>query len=418
MHLVVRGGVLRTPEGASYELGIAPLVIGRDPGCDVVLDDDQVSAQHARLAAESHGARLVDLGSRNGTVVSGMQIKDALLTSTCTIQVGKTPLVFAPSARARVDVGDLEEFGPLVGRSPRMRHVFRVLGEVAPTNLSVLVLGETGTGKELVAQAIREHSSVAKGPFVVVDCATIPSPLAESILFGHEKGSFTGATERRAGAFHEADGGTLFLDELGELPNDLQPKLLRALAEQTVKRVGSHSYDRVQVRVVCATRKDLSGAINAGRFRSDLFFRVAQIRIELPPLRDRRDDIPTLIGALCTRMGKPERAEDIMELVETRLGQHEWRGNVRELANFVAVAASLPLGSETVVASLSDLGGSDLGLVTSEFVRAKADALTEFERKFFTDLARACEGNVSEMARRSGLARHHVRNYLKKHGLA
>jgi DNA-binding NtrC family response regulator len=295
-----------------------------------------------------------------------------------------------------------------------MRHLFRLLREVSPTDLSILVTGETGTGKELVAQAVHEHSTRSTGPFIVLDCASIPGPLAESLLFGHERGAFTGATERRSGAFQDAHRGTIFLDELGELPPELQPKLLRALAERTVKRVG---YETVDVRVIAATRRDLGRSMNTGRFRSDLFFRIAQVRIELPALRDRREDIALLVQRVCERIGRPERAPDVIELIDRTLGQHDFPGNVRELVNVASVAASLPLGAEAVAEMLPLEGGGEVAPAMSAFSEAKRAAVAAFEQRYFGDLLRASDGNVSEMARRAGMERHHVRAFLKKYGL-
>src|SRR5262245_31437479 len=222
-----------------------------------------------------------------------------------------------------------------------MRRVFSVLERVADTPLSVLVLGETGCGKEGVARAIHDASSRKGKPFVVVDCGSIPSTLAESILFGHEKGAFTGANERRKGALAEADGGTLFLDELGELPVELQPKLLRALSERQVKRVGGSSFESIDVRVLAATRRDLATEMNAGRFRSDLYFRIAQIRIELPALRERLADLSLLVEDICARVGKPEHSATVIAWIERRMAAHDWPGNVRELVNVASVAATL-----------------------------------------------------------------------------
>ena len=289
---------------------------------------------------------------------------------------------------------------------------------MAPTDLSILVTGETGTGKELVAQAVHEHSSRSTGPFVVLDCASIPGPLAESLLFGHERGAFTGATERRSGAFQDAHRGTIFLDELGELPPELQPKLLRVLAERKVKRVGSSAYEPVDVRVVAATRRELGRSMNTGAFRSDLFFRIAQMRIELPPLRDRREDIPPLVQRVCERIGRPERTPDVVDLITSTLAQHDFPGNVRELVNVASVAASLPRGAEAVASVLPLEGGGEVAPALSAFSEAKRVAVGAFEQRYFSDLVRATDGNVSEMARRAGMERHHVRAFLKKYGLS
>ncbi|WP_437539644.1 sigma 54-interacting transcriptional regulator [Sorangium sp. So ce726] len=413
----VRGGTLRSTGRDPVKIGIAPIVVGRDPSCGVVVDDPEVSSTHCDLRAEGPGVLVRDLGSKNGTFVSTVRIREAILTAACAIQIGGSVLSFEPLDKERVDVGFDESFGPLIGASPRMRHLFRLLREVASTELSLLITGETGTGKELAAQAIHDVSSRRGGPFVVVDCASLPGALAESFLFGHERGAFPGANERRSGAFHEANGGTIFLDELGELPPDLQPKLLRVLTEQKVKRVGSRIYEPVDVRIIAATRRDLGRSMNTGRFRSDLFFRIAQMRIELPPLRERREDIPLLVERVCERLGCPERAVEMVNLITTTLGQHDFPGNVRELMNVTSVAASLPPGAEAIASILPLEGGGDVVVPTSAFGEAKRSAVAAFEQRYFSELIRATGGNVSEMARRAGMERHHVRMFLRKHGL-
>ena len=302
-----------------------------------------------------------------------------------------------------------------------MRRVFSVLEKVAPTPLSVLVLGETGTGKEGVARAIHDASPRKGGPFVVVDCGSIPQTLAESILFGHEKGSFTGANERRYGALAEANGGTLFLDELGELPIDLQPKLLRALSERQVKRIGGTTFDHIDVRIIAATRRDLSSEMNAGRFRSDLFFRIAQVRIELPALRERLGDLPMLIEDICTRVHQAWAAPIVHDWIGRRMASHDWPGNVRELVNVVSVAATLAHTPEAIDDVLLLARSGDQPTQSTQpataFSDAKRQAIEAFERNYFSELNRRAKGNVSEMARQSGMERHHVRAYLRKYGV-
>jgi DNA-binding NtrC family response regulator len=255
---------------------------------------------------------------------------------------------------------------------------------------------------------------------VVLDCGSIPASLAESILFGHEKGAFTGATERRKGALAEAHGGTLFLDELGELPLELQPKLLRVLAERQVKRVGGNTNEPIDVRVLAATRRDLGVEMNAGRFRSDLFFRIAQVRVELPALRERIDDLPLLIEEICKRAGKPGAAPVVESWIERRLGSYDWPGNVRELVNVAQVAATLadtPEVIDDVLTLARDAAAEGPERPQTAFAEAKRAAITGFERDYFVQLSRAAKGNVSEMARQSGMERHHVRAYLRKYGI-
>jgi two-component system, NtrC family, response regulator HydG len=419
LHWVVRGGVARTEDGAELAIGVDPLIIGRDDGADIKLADPEVSSMHCELSARSEGILVRDLGSTNGTFAGGIRIREAIVSSPVVLQIGGSTVRLEPSGATKVDVGYSDRFGPLIGRSPRMRRVFSVLERIAPTPLSILLFGETGTGKELAARATHEASQRQGKPFVVVDCGSIPSTLAESLLFGHEKGAFTGATERRIGALAEADGGTLFLDELGELPVDLQPKLLRALSERQVKRVGGTAFESIDVRVLAATRRDLLVEMNAGRFRSDLFFRIAQVRVELPPLRERGADIQLLIEDACARAGKQEHAAAVVAWVEQRMGQHDWPGNVRELVNVASVAATLadtPGAIDDVLMLARDPGEVSRAPITA-FSEAKRTALITFERDYFTNLVATGLGNVSEMARASGLERHHIRAYLRKYGI-
>jgi DNA-binding NtrC family response regulator len=422
LHWFVRGGEAKRPDGKSVTIDVDPVVVGRDEGAALVVADPEVSAFHCELRAMNEGVLVKDLGSTNGTFIGALRILEALVTSPVDLTIGGSKIQVVPTAKHRVDVGFADRFGPLVGSSPKMRRIYGVLERVAKTPLSVLILGETGTGKELVAKALHEASDRKGGPFVVVDCGSIPPTLAESILFGHEKGSFTGASERRKGALAEADGGTLFFDELGELPIELQPKLLRAIAERQVKRVGGSQFEPIDVRIVAATRRDLGAEMNAGRFRSDLFFRIAQVRVELPSLRERVGDIPILVEEICKKVGHPGQAPAVLAWIEQRLGAHDWPGNVRELVNVASVAATLAETPEAIddVLTLTRADGdpSSVRQPATAFSEAKRASVAAFEREYFASLARQAKGNVSEMARQSGMERHHVRAYLRKYGIA
>jgi DNA-binding NtrC family response regulator len=421
LHWFVRGGVARTPDGKEIPIDVDPIVIGRDEGAQIRLDDPEVSAIHCELRAVNEGILVKDLGSTNGTFVGSLRIREAVVTTAAEVLVGQTRITVEPSGgKQRVDVGYSDRFGGLVGSSPKMRRVFGILEKVANTPLSILILGETGTGKEVVAKSVHDASDRKGGPFVVLDCGSIPASLAESILFGHEKGVFTGATERKKGALAEAHGGTLFLDELGELPLELQPKLLRVLAERQVKRVGGSTVEPIDVRVLAATRRDLGVEMNAGRFRSDLFFRIAQVRVELPALRERLDDLPLLVEEICKRAGKPQAAPVVEGWIERRLGSYDWPGNVRELVNVAQVAATLadtPDAIDDVLTLARDAGANEPQRAQTAFAEAKRGAISSFERDYFTQLSRGAKGNVSEMARQSGMERHHVRAYLRKYGI-
>ncbi|MGO8994334.1 MAG: sigma 54-interacting transcriptional regulator [Polyangiaceae bacterium] len=423
--LEVRGGSLKVTRGKGNktELDIGPetSVVGRNEACDLVLDDKKVSAVHMELVATERGVRVRDLGSRNGTFLNETRIGEVYLLKPTVLVCGESALEFNPSTPEQVEVPDVAEFGPLVGTSAVMRGVFERLRKAAPTELTVLITGETGTGKELVAQAIHEASARTNKPFVVVDCGAIPATLAESALFGHERGSFTGAVDKRISPFVEADGGTIFLDELGELPVDVQPKLLRALAEQRIKSVGSNSYRPVNVRVIAATRRDLVREVNAGNFRSDLYFRVAQLKVELPALRQRLEDIPGLVRRMCADLGEKAAYNRISSDSLERLMRHDWPGNVRELRNVVAVALAFgkegPLELAQYLAPMSSAAAESTPTRGRTFQDAKRDVLARFEREYFTALYAECSGNVSEIGRRAAMERAHVRGYLRRHGI-
>jgi len=305
-----------------------------------------------------------------------------------------------------------------------MRRIYARLASLAPHDLSVLITGETGTGKELVAEALHRASRRAGGPFIVVDCTTIPASLAESRLFGHEKGAFTGAVSRQVSPFVEASGGTIFFDELGELPPEIQPKLLRALEARQIQSVGSTRYQAIDVRVVAATRRNMHDEINSKRFRDDLYHRFAQAIVHVPPLRERAEDIPDLVARFLADLGDPEAVTRIDKPTLDRLVRHDWLGNVRELRNVIVTAHAVSDGGPIEVTEL--LGArrpagaappSDPISSTRSFPVRKSELLEVFERQFFTELHKSAGGNVSEMARMSGLSRPTVRQYLDRYGL-
>ncbi|MBI5531321.1 MAG: sigma 54-dependent Fis family transcriptional regulator [Deltaproteobacteria bacterium] len=422
--ILVRGGTLATSTGTSVAITPEGVTVGRDPSATLALQDSEVSAVHCELRATAEGVIVRDLGSTNGTFVGSVAIHEARLTGSCKLRVGQTELSFEPEAGKHPVEAELEAaFGPLVGSSPVMRRLYKVMSRVAATDLSVLITGETGSGKDLVAQAIHGASPRKDAPFVVVDCGAIPTGLAESILFGHEKGSFTGATQRKSGVFQNANGGTVFLDELGELPIELQPKLLRVIADHAVKRLGGASYEPIDVRVIAATRRDLRREVNANHFRSDLFFRIAQVAIDLPPLRDRRQDFGLLVERACERIHRADHARRIVAIIQARFENYDWPGNVRELMNVASVLASMEggVGDESYDLLLplekTDDGTQDSRSVARSEDLAFAEAKRTFEHDYFSRLQDVTDGNISEIARRCGLARHQVRAHLRKLGL-
>jgi DNA-binding NtrC family response regulator len=428
--LEVRGGTFTLVEpdddASPLPVGAEPRIIGRRPGCHLVLHDAKVSATHCEVVATDSGVRLRDLGSSNGTYVGELRIVEALLSKPCTVRCGDTRIEFRPGRSVeRVAISKSERFGPLVGSTPVMRALFEKLRTLAPTTVSVLVEGETGTGKELVAQALHEKSQRSDKPFVIVDCAAIPHGLAESMLFGHEKGAFTGATSRRVSPFVEAHGGTLFLDEIGELPLEIQPKLLRVLAEQRVQSVGGTGYVPFDVRIVAATRRELLAEINRRAFRDDLYFRVAQARVTVPPLRDRKDDLGPLVQRLLEVSGHAKAYERVTPESLDRLDRHDWPGNVRELRSLVAVALAFDDGDAIdLAAHIGDRAPVKESRARGRGSRSAArpdlsyrESKEEHDRVFFTALYQATKGNMSAIARRAKIDRETVGVYLKAHGI-
>ncbi|MBI4366863.1 MAG: sigma 54-interacting transcriptional regulator, partial [Deltaproteobacteria bacterium] len=284
--------------------------IGKREDNDFIVTDRTVSRNHLEIEYTADSFLLRDLGSTNGTLLNGNRVKEAYLAPGDVIKLGNTRMEFrAFDEKAKIEPSANNVFGLLVGTSFRLRQIFGILERIAPTNASVVSEGETGTGKDLVARSIHENSARRSRPFVVFDCSAVAPNLIESELFGHEKGAFTGAIKSRRGAFEEAGGGTIFLDEIGELTLDLQPKLLRALEQREVRRVGANTQTAIDVRVICATNKSLKKEIAEGRFREDLYYRLSVVKVAIPPLRERPEDVPVLVEKLL-REGKFNRKPD------------------------------------------------------------------------------------------------------------
>jgi DNA-binding NtrC family response regulator len=409
--------------GRALALINASATVGRHPTNDLVLPDPRVSGVHVELRRAGGRVHVRDAGSTNGTWLGDHRVRDVELAPGGQITVGGTVLRVELDEAARAPApGPRMAFGGLVGVSAAMRELFVLLERVAAKPLTLLIQGETGTGKEEAARAVHAHSPRAAGPFVVIDATSLPESLAESLLFGHEKGAFTGADRRRAGFFEAAAQGTVFIDEVGELPPALQPKFLRVLERGEVVRVGSHAPVKVDVRVLAATHRDLRHEIDAGRFREDLYYRLAQVRVVLPRLRDRPEDVPALCEALLSALGGGWHLEPA---ALEYLSVQPWPGNVRELRN--ALARAMALGQAGVIRR-EDLAGEGLGFrgtraerdaldVSGPFANAKERAMHRFETAYLAALMKRCAGNVSLAAREAGLVRHHLRDLLKKRGL-
>jgi DNA-binding NtrC family response regulator len=419
--------VMKGPDrGESITLKESPVTLGSGLGSDVLLSDPTISRRHLIAEPRLEGLVVRDLGSTNGSFVQGSRFQELTLGFGTEVTIGQTVLKYVPDEEI-IDVppSDEEAFGLLVGRDPKLRKLFRLLGDVASTEATVLLEGETGTGKELFAEEIHRHSARRDGPFIVFDCGAIPADLIESALFGHVRGAYTGAISDRRGAFEEANGGTLFLDEIGELSPETQPALLRALDKHTIRPVGGTTYQNVSVRVVAATNRDLRAEIATKRFREDLYYRLAVVRIAVPPLRDRPDDIPLLVS-LFARQFAGNRALQIPDDEVQRLRGHRWPGNVRELRNVVERACALSRGPRLEIHEAMDdqpagrtPGAQPLSSIEMNmpFKEAKARVVDDFERRYIEALLDRHRGNLSAAARTAEVDRKHLRELLRKHGL-
>ena len=396
--------------------------IGTAADNDLVLTDDTVSRYHVRLTALKNGVQVHDFGSTNGTLANGVRIERAIVPGGTTLTLGHTKLLVETGLPSTVELHDEDRLGDLRGQTANMRRLMKDLRRVAMSPVPVLLIGESGTGKELFAIAIRDASARAKKPFVTVDCGSLTPSLIASELFGHEQGAFTGAVRRRNGAFEHADGGTLFLDEIGELPPDLQSSLLGALERKRFCRVGGDSEVEVDVRVVAATNRDLRAEVNAGSFRLDLYYRLAVVTLEVPPLRERVADIPLLIEHFVRSEGVATPVEELFSK-ETlaQLSRHRWPGNVRELRNYVqatlAMGEPVDLRRDAAGSVETSLGGAFAHLGALAYGEARRIVLGAFEERYFKDLLDRCDGNVAKAAREADMARSHLNELLRRHNL-
>ena len=446
--------------GKEIEISKARCSGGRSIINDLVIQDKSVSGTHFEIAVRDDGYRLRDLDSRNGTFVGDLQLREVFLRPGVVFRCGQTKVQFQPTQDVvEIELSKEDRFDKVVGGSATMREIFASLEKISPSDLTCLITGETGTGKELIARGIHNASPRVNKPFVVLDCGSIPRDLIESTLFGHEKGSFTGAVGQHRGCFEQASGGTIFLDEIGELDIHLQPKLLRVLEQREIKRVGGDKTIKVDVRVLAATNRDLRAEVNAGNFREDLYFRLSVVNVELPPLRDRREDVPAIANhflrdVVARRGMNMSFGQDAM----VAMSSHSWPGNVRELRNVVERAAALsdgpvltrqdlvfgPDGGPSLLAAhdlaqagaaaarqaAAKMSGAELpvssGPATFDasllrpglgFKSTKQTVVDAFETAYLGALLERNEGNITRSAQEAGLTRYHLRELLKRHGL-
>jgi DNA-binding NtrC family response regulator len=454
--------VVTLPDRRTVEapLGLSPLLVGTGDDCDLVVPDARVSRRHCELLMTEQGVLLRDLGSKNGTLLRGVSIVEAWLPPGVAVSVGNSELSIRPAGPVAVlPLSSGAAFGEAIGQSLTMRALFAKLERAAPTDETILLLGESGTGKEVLARAIHERSRRKNGPLVVLDCGAIAPSLVEGELFGHAKGAFTGATGAKAGLLEQASGGTLFIDELGELPLDLQPKLLRAIESRQVRRLGSSEWLPFDARVVAATHRNLRVRAAEGTFRQDLYFRLAVVEVHVPALRERKDDIPMLVERFLAGRDPPRSLADLPPHALPLLQAYEWPGNVRELRNAVARLVLFPelLGelfgpSEPAraaggagggaaapaagAAGASAAGGaSTAGGVGAKTTEADADAeriarllelplpqarevvMEQFERRYVAAKLEQHGGNISRAADAMGVSRQLVHRLLERYGM-
>jgi DNA-binding NtrC family response regulator len=432
----LRAHVMAGPDSGQTTVVAQPLaILGRSHAADVRLTDPMVSSFHVELSVAPEGIAVRDLESRNGTFYQSARVFSAVLPSGGALELGGSVLRLELDQPFELHAEQLPAFGELRGKSGVMRELFALLAKLARTELAVLIEGPTGVGKELAARAMHASSTHASGPFVVLDCTAIPGELAESVLFGHERGAFTGAVDRRAGIFESADDGTILLDEVGELPVELQPKLLRVLERREVVRLGSVEPRPVHARILSATWRDLRARINQGTFREDLYYRLTQARVVIPPLSARREDVPALIEHFLKRL--PDTIPCARAIAPDALRElclRDFPGNVRELKSTVERAAALAAGeviTPTDLAFERVLMGERHRITTMpppsaawlgddelpRFKEAKLGLIQEFERSYLERLLQRTSGNLSRASALAGIERHHLRDLARKYGL-
>jgi DNA-binding NtrC family response regulator len=383
----------------------------------LILTDPYVSRLHVRIDVEPQGYVLRDLGSRNGTRVADVWVREARLGDGAMFAIGSSRIKFALRDEPfEIAIPLQEKFEDLWGRSVVMRELFSICARVAPTDASVLLVGETGTGKELIARAIHARSLRKDKPFVVLDCTALSPTLVESELFGHERGAFTSAVSSHAGVFERADGGTVFLDELGELPADLQPKLLRCLETGEVRRLGGEKTINVDVRVIAATNRDLAAMIADNRFRPDLYYRLAVVQITVPSLRERRDDIALLAREFARRAreraNSPYVDDAALDNVLDGLHEYNWPGNVRELRNLVERAVILSDAELIRSGTPKPLGAAVAEAVSRPPTLREARLVAD--RAYVDAVLRQTDGNLDRAAEIAGVHRKTLERMLRE----
>ncbi len=403
--------------GRSLEIAGTPVSIGTAQENDLVLSDDTVSRRHCEVIPSANGIRIRDDGSTNLVVVGGVLVADATFNGAFQVQLGDTVITVTPLMETVYrEQLDTDRFGDLLGKAPPMQELFADLERIAPTELSLLIEGETGTGKELVAESVHRASRRADGPFVIFDCSSVAASLAESDLFGHDLGAFAGVVEARLGIFEQAQGGTVFLDELGELPKELQAKLLRVIEKREIRRTGGSRTIAIDVRLISATKRNLRAEVQRGSFREDLYFRVAGARVHVPPLRERMSDLPLLIRNFLAACQPPRTLNEVPEHLWEMLRSYRWPGNVRELRN--AVQRMLVTPERVLEPETDSLEAAAAATGARSPLRvARREAADDFERRYVQALLRRADGNITRAAALAEVSRQVIHALISKHAL-
>ncbi|MCB1214779.1 MAG: sigma 54-interacting transcriptional regulator [Deltaproteobacteria bacterium] len=399
-----------------YPLTEGTLTLGADEQNNIVLDDPYASGRHLKLVIKGDEVSLFDLGSTNGTFVNEVRVQQALLEPGMRVKIGQCVLQLIEEDQIEsIKPIETNEFCGLVGASSKMQELYGMLSRVGPTEATVLILGESGSGKELVSRAVHALSPRNQGPFIALNCGAISKELIESELFGHEKGAFTGAGKQHEGSFGQAKGGTLFLDEVGELPLDLQPKLLRVLENQTYRRVGGSQELKSDARIVAATHRDLSELVKQGRFREDLFFRLFVLPMYLPALRERMEDLPLLAEAFLKEFSPSGHAKQLSEETLLKLMSHTYPGNVRELRNILL--RSVLLSKEEMIKPEEIFFADSYKSNPDESVISGIEKLEDMERKLILKALVAHKWNKAKAAESLGIAKSTLFSKIKLYEL-